>query len=293
MPPRDPELRFKLIGAHVSTEGGVENAPGEARRIGATAFALFTRNQRAWTSKPLAAESIERFRVRCAAQGYGPRQILPHDSYLINLGASDPAILAKSREAFFDELGRCEQLGLAMLNFHPGAHKNQMSDEQCLDLVAQSINMGLERTGGVTAVVEMTAGQGSSVGHALEHIAYLIERVEDKARVGMCLDTAHAFAAGHDLRTGEGYEQVMAALERTVGLRYLKAVHLNDSRTKLASRSDRHASLGEGELGWGLFQRLMRDPRTDGIPLILETPDRERWPAEIARLRGFAEQGSP
>jgi deoxyribonuclease-4 len=275
---------LKLIGAHVSTEGGVENAPLEARRIGATAFALFTRNQRIWRSRPFTDESITTFRARCADAGYEAGCILPHDSYLINLGAPDAAILARSREAFLDELRRCEQLGLGLLNFHPGAHKKLMSDEQCLDRVAESINLGLEQTHGVTAVVELTAGQGSSVGCTLEQLAYLLERVSDKGRVGVCVDTAHAFAAGYELRTAAGYESFMERLESLVGLRYLKGMHFNDTRMALASRKDRHACLGDGELGWELFERLVSDPRTDGIPLVLETPDPGRWPAEIARL---------
>jgi len=276
----------KLVGAHVSAEGGVENAPLEASRIGATAFALFTRSQRMWRSRPLSEDTIERFRAHCAEAGYSPECILPHDSYLINLGAPDPEILAKSREAFLDELRRCEQLGLTLLNFHPGAHKKLMSDEQCLDRVAQSIDLGLERTGGVTAVVEITAGQGSNVGRTFEQLAYLIDRVSHKSRVGVSLDTAHAFAAGYDLRSD--YEGVMAQLDRIVGLRYLKGMHLNDSSTALGSRKDRHASLGDGQIGWAPFRSLVCDPRTDGIPLILETPAPERWPDEISRLLAYA-----
>lgn len=279
----------KLIGAHVSAEGGVENAPLEARRIGATGFALFTRNQRIWKSRPLTDESIAAFRAHCLEAGYGPGSILAHDSYLINLGAPDAAILAKSREAFADELRRCEQLGVGMLNFHPGAHKKLMSDEQCLDLVAESIDLGLDHTRGVFAVIEITAGQGSSVGRTLEQIAYIISRVADRSRVGVCVDTAHVFAAGYDIAAPGGYETFMQQLDRTVGLRYLRGVHLNDTRMTLGSRKDRHASLGDGELGWELFERVVRDPRTDGIPLILETPDPDLWPAEIARLASAAQ----
>ncbi len=279
---------MKLIGAHVSTDGGVENAPLEARRIGATGFALFTRNQRTWKSRPLSEEAIAAFRANCLEAGYGPGSILPHDSYLINLGAPDADILAKSREAFVDELRRCEQLGLGMLNFHPGAHKRLMSDEQCLDLVAESIDLGLAQTRDVVAVIEITAGQGSSVGRSLEQIAYVIGRVSHRDRIGMCVDTAHAFAAGYDLAAPGGYDAFMEQLDRTVGLRYLKGVHLNDTKMALGSRKDRHASLGDGKLGWEAFGRLVRDPRTDGIPLILETPDPELWPAEIARLFSLA-----
>ncbi len=277
---------MKLIGPHVSTEGGVENAPLRARAIGATGFALFTRNQLAWRSSPLSAKTIAAFRGNCSEAGYGPESILPHDSYLINLGAPDSKILAKSREAFVDELRRCEELGLTMLNFHPGAHKGLMSDEACLDLVAESIDFGLDRTEGVTAVVEITAGQGTNVGRTFEQLARLLERVVHGDRIGICLDTAHAFAGGYDLRAG--CERILSELDRIVGLRRLRGMHLNDSQTALGSRVDRHAPLGDGEIGWGAFRCLMSDPRTDGIPLILETPDEDRWPAEIARLADYA-----
>jgi deoxyribonuclease IV len=278
----------KFIGAHVSTEGGIANAPLEARRIGATAFALFTRNQKTWRSPPLADEAIERFRANCAATGYGPRAILPHASYLLNLGSAEPEILSRSREAFIDEMRRCELLGLNLLNFHPGAHKGLASDEQCLDTVAESINLALAQTRGVTAVVEITAGQGTCVGRTLEQLAYLLERVDDADRAGVCVDTAHAFGAGYDLRTEADYRELMAALGRTVGFARLCGVHLNDTACGLGSRKDRHASLGDGEIGWHVFRCLLRDPRTDGVPLILETPDPGRWAAEIATLAGFA-----
>ncbi len=280
---------MKLIGPHVSADGGVENAPLRARAIGATGFALFTRNQLTWRSSPLSEKTIAAFRGNCREAGYAPGSILPHDSYLINLGAPDPKILAKSREAFVDELRRCEQLGLTMLNFHPGAHKGLMSDEECLDVVAESIDFGLDRTEGVTAVVEITAGQGTNVGRTFEQLARLIHRVSHADRIGVCLDTAHAFAAGYDLRVGCG--EILSELDRVVGLALLKAMHLNDSKTALGSRVDRHAPLGGGEIGWGPFRCLVRDPRTDGIPLILETPDEDRWPQEIARLARWASEG--
>jgi deoxyribonuclease-4 len=281
---------MKLIGPHVSADGGVENAPLRASAVGATGFALFTRNQRTWRSQPLSEESIVAFRDRCRQAGYGPGSILPHDSYLINLGAPDPRILARSREAFVDELGRCAQLGLTMLNFHPGSHKGLMSDEGCLDIVAASVEFGLERTEGVTAVVEITAGQGSNVGRTFEQLARLIERVSQQERIGVCLDTAHAFAAGYDLRAG--CEEALSELDRIVGLRRLRGMHLNDSKAALGSRVDRHAALGGGEIGWEAFRCLMKDPRTDGIPLILETPDEDRWPDEIAKLAAYAREGA-
>ena len=280
---------MKYFGAHVSASGGVENAPANARRIGATAFALFTKNQRQWSAAPLAAPQIEAFRRACAEGGYAPAQILPHDTYLINLGHPDAEALEKSRAAFVEEMRRCEQLGLDRLNFPPGSHLRQISEEASLDRIAASINRALEATRGVTAVIENTAGQGSNLGYRFEHLAYLIDRVEDKSRVGVCIDTCHAFAAGYDLRSEEACAATFAELDRTVGLAYLRGMHLNDAMKPLGSRVDRHAPLGEGAIGLACFRYIARDPRFDGMPLILETPDEARWPAEIKLLESFAE----
>ncbi len=280
---------MKYFGAHVSASGGVENAPANAHRIGATAFALFTKNQRQWSAAPLAAPQIEAFRRACAEGGYAPAQILPHDTYLINLGHPDAEALEKSRAAFVEEMRRCEQLGLDRLNFHPGSHLRQISEEASLDRIAASINRALEATRGVTAVIENTAGQGSNLGYRFEHLAYLIDRVEDKSRVGVCIDTCHAFAAGYDLRSEEACAATFAELDRTVGLAYLRGMHLNDAMKPLGSRVDRHAPLGEGAIGLACFRYIARDPRFDGMPLILETPDEARWPAEIKLLESFAE----
>ena len=279
---------MKFFGAHVSASGGVENAPRNASAIGATAFALFTKNQRQWRSAPLSAESIEAFRRELAAAGIDPRHVLPHDSYLINLGHPEQEGLERSREAFLDEMQRCEQLGLDRLNFHPGSHLKKISTEECLDRVAESINIALRATSGVTAVIENTAGQGSNLGFAFEHLAYIIERVEDKSRVGVCIDTCHAFAAGYDLRTREAFEQTFADFDRIVGFNYLRGMHLNDAMKILGSHVDRHSPLGEGMLGIDPFRFICEDPRFDNVPLILETPDESRWSEEIARLKGFA-----
>lgn len=278
------------FGAHVSAAGGVENAPANARAIGATAFALFTKNQRQWVAAPLTAQQIEAFGRTCRTEGYTPAQILPHDSYLINLGHPEEEGLAKSRAAFLDEMRRCEQLGLDRLNFHPGSHLQKISEEACLDRIAESINRALEQTHGVTAVIENTAGQGSNLGFRFEHLAHIIERVEDKSRVGVCIDTCHAFAAGYDLRTAEACEETFAELERIVGFRYLRGMHLNDAMKGLGSRVDRHAPLGKGEIGLECFRYIARDARFAGIPLILETPDEARWPEEITLLNSFAEE---
>lgn len=276
---------MKYIGAHVSASGGVENAPENAHLIGATAFALFTKNQRQWVAPPLSEKSIVLFKKRCQAYGYTPQQILPHDSYLINLGHPQSEGLEKSRAAFLDEMQRCEQLGLDRLNFHPGSHLKEISVEACLDRIAESINRALDKTKGVTAVIENTAGQGSNVGFRFEHLAHIIDKVEDKSRVGICIDTCHALAGGYELITAEGFEKTFAALDAIVGLHYLRGMHINDSKKGLDSHVDRHEVLGEGTLGLGLFERIMADPRFDNIPLILETPDESRWPDEIALLK--------
>ncbi|MCI5707749.1 MAG: deoxyribonuclease IV [Odoribacter sp.] len=274
----------KYIGAHVSASGGVENAPENAKRIGAKAFALFTKNQRQWVSAPLSENSIRLFRQRCEDYGFAAEHILPHDSYLINLGNPDSEALEKSRAAFLDEMQRCEQLGLKLLNFHPGSSLKKVSEEECLRTIAESINMTLDKTQGVCAVIENTAGQGSNLGYSFEQLAYIIERVEDKSRVGVCLDTCHAFAAGYDLKSESGFTETFEHFENAVGFQYLRGMHLNDSKKGLNSRVDRHELLGKGELGLDTFRMLMKDSRFDNIPLILETPDEEAWKDEIEML---------
>jgi deoxyribonuclease-4 len=278
---------MKFIGAHVSAGGGVENAPINAHQIGATAFALFTKNQRQWEAKPLTPESIHAFKAGCERFGYKPHQILPHDSYLINLGHPELEALQKSRNAFLDEMQRCEQLGLDRLNFHPGSHLNQISEEQCLTTIAESINWALNQTSGVTAVIENTAGQGSNLGFSFYQLKKIIDQVEDKSRVGVCIDTCHAFSAGYDIKTKAGFEKVFHEFEEVVGFQYLKGMHLNDSKKELGSRVDRHDSLGTGTLGLEVFECIMNDSRFDGIPLILETPNEELWAEEIKLLKNM------
>ena len=278
---------MKYIGAHVSASGGVENAPVNASEIGAKAFALFTKNQRQWKSAPLTKSSIKLFRENCEKFNYQPFQILPHDSYLINLGHPEQEGLDKSREAFLDEMQRCEQLGLDRLNFHPGGSLAKISDEECLKRIAESINLTLDKTKGVTAVIENTAGQGSNLGFKFEHIRYIIDLVEDKSRVGICIDTCHSFAAGYDLSTEESFKAVFSHFDEVIGFNYLKGMHINDSKKGLGSRVDRHDSLGKGTLGIEVFKWLMRDQRFDDMPLILETPDEMIWKEEIALLYSF------
>lgn len=275
---------MKLIGAHVSAGNGVSQAPINAHEIGAKSFALFTRNPSRWQSKPISEKEAQAFKDNCANLGYTPEQILPHDSYLINLGAPDAEKLRMSREAFLDEMQRCEQLGLSMLNFHPGSHLKMIAIDDCLDLIAESINITLNQTTGVKAVIENTAGQGSNLGFSFEQIAHIIDKVEDKSRVGVCIDTCHAFAAGYDLSTATGYEATWKAFEDTIGLEFLSGMHLNDTKKGLASKVDRHESLGKGMLGEEFFHLLMNDPRMDNIPLILETPNEELWAEEIKWL---------
>ncbi|MGL6314633.1 deoxyribonuclease IV [Vibrio sp. WXL103] len=275
----------KFVGAHVSAAGGVENAPVRAHQIGANAFALFTKNQRQWVAKPLTPESIELFQHNCEQYGFSAQQILPHDSYLINLGHPEEEKLAKSRAAFIDEMERCQQLGLTLLNFHPGSHLKQIDEEACLDLIAESINLAHQAVPDVIAVIENTAGQGSNLGWDFAHLAHIIDRVEDKSRVGVCLDTCHLFAAGYDLSSESACEATFAEFDRVVGMHFLKAMHLNDSKTPLGSRVDRHHSLGEGHIGWACFDYISRDPRFAEMPLILETIDSERWPEEIIAVR--------
>ncbi|MDD2380196.1 MAG: deoxyribonuclease IV [Mariniphaga sp.] len=277
----------KYIGAHVSAAGGVENAPENAYQIGATAFALFTKNQRQWHAPPLTETGIATFKSRCQKYGYEPWQILPHDSYLINLGHPEEAALQKSRDAFLDEIQRCEQLGLDRLNFHPGSHLNQISEKQCLAIIAESINLTLEKTKGVTAVIENTAGQGTNLGYTFPQLQEIIDQVEDKSRVGVCIDTAHAYSAGYDIRTKEGFEMVFKEFEEVIGFNYLKGMHLNDSKKVFASKVDRHDSLGKGTLGMEVFTCIMKDNRFDGIPLILETPNDELWAEEIQILKNL------
>lgn len=276
---------MKYIGAHVSSAGGPENAVKAAREIGATAFALFTRNQKAWVSKPLTEVQISGFKTALSDSGIATQQVLPHDSYLINLGSPEEEGLTKSRDAFLDEMLRAEQLGLQMVNFHPGSHLKKISPEECLDRIAESLNLILEKTTSAIAVIENTAGQGSNMGYAWDQIARIISGVNDKNRVGVCIDTCHTFAAGYDLSTEKGYEETFAQFDKEVGFQYLKGIHMNDCKKECGCRVDRHESLGKGMLGEDFFRRFMKDPRFDNMPIILETPDESIWAQEIQWLR--------
>lgn len=279
---------MKYIGAHVSASGGVENAPLNAHKIGAKAFALFVKNQRQWYAKPLTSESIDSFKRNCADLGYSMDYILPHDSYLINLGHPEKEGIEKSRGSFLQEIQRCEQLGIKMINFHPGSHLNKIEEEECLDRIGDSLNIMLEKTNGVTLLIENTAGQGTNLGYDFEHLAHIIDVVDDKSRVGVCLDTCHTFAAGYQITTEIGYERVFEQFDEIVGFEYLKAIHLNDSKKELGSNVDRHDNIGVGLMGRHTFERMMQDSRFDDMPIILETPNSAIWQQEIADLYAMA-----
>lgn len=278
------KIRNKRIGAHVSITGGIENAPYNAREIGAKAFALFTKNQRRWTAKDLEEKNILEFKRRIEEIGIEPKYILPHDSYLINLGNADEEKRNQSFEAFVDEMKRCNELGLLYLNMHPGSHLKEISEEQSMDLIIDCINKAHELVPNVNVVLEITAGQGSNLGYTFEQLAYIINGTIDKNRIGVCLDTCHMFAAGYDIRTKDSYTKTMNSFEEIVGFKYLKGVHLNDSMVPLASKKDRHESIGKGELGLEFFELLMNDERFDDIPIVLETIDETIWKNEIEYL---------
>lgn len=278
---------MKYVGAHVSAEGGVQNAPVNANTIGAKAFALFTKNQRQWFSNPLTSKSISEFRANCEKFNYKPFQILPHDSYLINLGHPEKESLEKSRASFLDEMKRCELLGLDRLNFHPGSHLNNITIDECLKRIAESINISLDKTKGVIAVIENTAGQGTNLGHTFEQIGFIIEHVEDKSRVGVCIDTCHAYTSGYEVKTKKGFTETFNKFSEMIGMQYLKGMHLNDSKKDYGTRVDRHENLGGGFLGEEIFSLIMNDNRFDNIPLILETPEESLWEAEIKKLYSF------
>ena len=275
---------MKYVGAHVSASGGVYNAPINAMAIGAKAFALFTKNQRQWTAKPLETKDIDRWFKELEKSGIQTKHILPHDSYLINLGHPETDARAKSFDGFVHEIQRCEILKLDRLNFHPGSHLRKISEEECLNNIAESMNRAIDITNDVKLVIENTAGQGSNLGYKFEHLAYIIDKIEDKSRVGVCIDTCHMFTAGYDIRTREAYDKTWNEFDTIVGRKYLMGMHINDSKPDLGSRVDRHDSLGCGKIGWDAFGFIMNDERMDDIPLVLETIDEEIWAQEIKAL---------
>ena len=278
---------MKYVGAHVSAAGGVENAVKNAAEIGARGFALFTKNQRQWFAKPLPQKNIDKFKEFMKEYKFTKDTVLPHDSYLINLGHPEIEKREKSLNSFIDEARRVETLGLKYLNFHPGSHLKKISEEECLENIVNSINSAIKETESCVFVIETTAGQGSNLGYKFEQLGFLIENCIDKERIGVCIDTAHIFAAGYDIRTEEAYKKTMEEFEKKVGFKYLKGMHINDSKAKFASRVDRHHSLGKGEIGLDAFKFIMQDKRIDNIPLVLETIEPEIWPDEIKLLKSF------
>ena len=280
---------MKYVGAHVSTSGGVFNAPKNAIKIGAKAFALFVKNQRQWSAKPYDKETIVKFKEALKQSKIQPKHVLPHDSYLINLGHPDSQKREKSLNAFIDEVYRCELLGLKKLNFHPGSHLRLIDEEECLDLIVKSLNHAIKESSEVCMVIENTAGQGSNLGYKFEHLAYIISGIEDKSRIGVCIDTCHMFTAGYDIRTKEAYDKTWQEFDKIVGFKYLQGMHLNDSKPDLGSKKDRHESLGKGKIGLDAFKFIMNDKRMDDIPLILETIDESIWDKEIKLLYSLIE----
>lgn len=278
---------MKYIGAHVSASGGPSEALERAHQLGATALALYTKNQRQWTAPPLAKGDIERFRELAEEYHFGPEQILPHDGYLINIGNADDAKRQKSVDSLKVELERCETLGLTMLNIHPGSHLNEVRPTRSLQLMVYSLEEALTAVDNVTILLENTAGQGTNLGYELEQLAWLIDNASCAERLAVCIDTCHAWAAGYDLQSPDGYQQFWATFDRLLGAGKLRGMHLNDALKDRGSRVDRHASLGFGTIGFDLFKRIVKDPRTDNIPLIIETPDESLWPDEIERLQSY------
>ena len=276
---------MKRIGAHVSAAGGVENAPLNALTIGADAFALFVKNQRQWSAKALEVESINKFDENLKLANIKKEHILPHNSYLINLGHPDDEKRKKSINAFIDEIQRANLLGLKMINFHPGSHLREISENECLENISNSINFIIANTSDVKLVIENTAGQGSNLGYKLEHLAYLIDKTQNKQRIGVCIDTCHFFAGGYDICSKESYKKTMGEFDKLVGYKYLSGMHLNDSKNSLGVKKDRHESIGKGTLGLEAFENIMRDENIDEIPLILETINPEIWADEIKLLR--------
>ncbi|WP_096022853.1 deoxyribonuclease IV, partial [Campylobacter lanienae] len=227
---------MKRIGAHVSASGGVANAPLNAQNIAADAFALFVKNQRQWSAKPLSQKDIDEFKSNLNKANIKPEHILAHNSYLVNLGHPDADARAKSFNSFLDEIRRCEALGIELINFHPGSHLKQISEDECLELIAQQMNNLLKNSSNIKLVIENTAGQGSNLGYKFEHLAALINMSQDSSRVGVCIDTCHLFASGYDIRDDESYAKTMSEFDRIVGYKYLSGMHINDSKCALGSR---------------------------------------------------------
>ncbi|MBI2429604.1 MAG: deoxyribonuclease IV [Ignavibacteriales bacterium] len=273
-----------LLGAHMSIAGGVHTAVDRATSIGCTALQVFTKNNNQWSGKPFSESDIAQYKEKITAAGIAP--VVSHDSYLINLCGTNPDVLKKSRAAFIDELERCEQLGIPLLNFHPGSHLGA-GDDEGIKLICESLNLAHDITKNykVKSVLEATAGQGTNVGYKFEHLRAIIDGVEDPERMAVCIDTCHVFAAGYDIATEKGYEETFKQFDEIVGLDRLVAFHINDSKKGLGSHVDRHEHIGKGAIGLTGFRLLMNDERFTHIPKILETPKSEDLHEDVENMR--------
>ncbi len=286
--PKAIDATTPLIGAHTSTQGGLENALLHGAAIGATTVQLFTSNQRQWAGRPLGKTVLNTWHDRLETTSI--KEVMSHASYLVNLGSNKEALLTKSRAAFTEEIMRCLDLKISYLNFHPGAATGD-SAAACLDRIIESLRMLepiFQQETTLRLLLETTAGQGSTVGHSFEELAYIIAGVKAVVPIGVCIDTCHIFAAGYDIRTADGWENTLAQFESIVGLNHLYALHVNDSMTPFGSKKDRHANLGDGTIGMACFQAMMQHPKLRMMPKYLETPNgATMWTKEIQLLRNF------
>jgi len=278
---------MKMLGGHISVTGGIRNAPERARAATCDCMQIFSKNQMQWQSKPLDLDDAEQYKANMGA--HGVKETVIHDSYLINLSSSDKALMKKSREAFLEEAVRAKHLGVRNLIFHPGAHVGS-GEQTGLKRIAESLNWVRKEAGSgdVCFVLEITAGQGTVLGHSFEQLAKVIDMLDDQKNAGVCFDTCHAYAAGYDIKTRKGYETTFEAFDDVLGADRMRAMHLNDSKGKQGSHLDRHEQIGEGFLGLECFAHFMNDDRWDGIPMVLETPEGEtRYKQELKALRSL------
>jgi deoxyribonuclease-4 len=279
----------KFLGAHVSVSGGVFKAPKNANDIGGVAFAMFLKNQKRWVAKDYDEKLIAKFNEEIEKYKFNKNFIMPHAGYLINLANNDPEKWQKSYDALVDELKRGEQLGLKYVNLHCGSHLGLISVEEGCELIARGINHAIKETDYITVVLENTAGKGNTIGGDFKELKLIIDKIEDKSRIGVLLDTCHTFDYGYDLATEEGYKKTFEEFEKTIGFKYLKGIHLNDSMYGLGCKKDRHESIGKGLLGMDFFKRFMNDPRFDNMPITLETINPDIWDEEIKLLYSLIE----
>jgi deoxyribonuclease-4 len=273
----------QLLGAHTSTNGGVAAAVDLAEKLQFTAMQIFTKNNNRWFSKALTEKEINLYKDKLSKSNI--KFVVSHDSYLVNLCAANPELLIKSREAFVDELERCELLGIPHLNFHPGSHGGQ-GEKEGIKIIAESLNIAHEKTKGfkVKSMLEATAGQGTAIGYRFEHLREIIDLVDEKERMSVCIDTAHIFAAGYDLKSEKGYEKTIKEFDDIVGLDRLQCFHFNDSKKDLGTRVDRHEHIGQGFIGIEGFTNMMNDKRLERVPKILETPKGKEQLEDVENL---------